>query len=327
MAVLVTGGCGYVGSHLVWAFCDRGESAIVLDDLSTGFAWAIPPDVTLFRGDVGDGELLNRIFLNHEIDAIVHLAGASVVAESIVDPLEFYLNNTVKSHALVAAAIRNGVKNFIFSSTAAVYGNLEVIPVTEDVVPKPVSPYGSSKLMTETMLADTARAHDFHYLALRYFNVAGADPKGRTGQSTKGATHLIKVACETHLGLRPEMQVFGTDYDTPDGTGVRDYIHVFDLADVHVLALDYLRSKKRNLVVNCGYGRGFSVLEVIAAVERVGGGKLPVRFGPRRLGDPANVVASVERLHEVIDWRPQRADLNAIVSDALAWEKRRLKKN
>ena len=323
MAVLVTGGCGYIGSHLVWAFQDRDERAVVLDDLSTGLAWSIPPDVTLVRGDVGDRELLDRIIQEHEIDAIVHFAGSSIVPESVADPLGYYLNNTVKSHALIEAAIRKGVKNFIFSSTAAVYGNPEVIPVHEDVVPKPVSPYGSSKLMTEIMLADTARAHDFRYVALRYFNVVGADPKGRTGQSTEGATHLIKVACETHRGLRPEVQVFGTDFDTPDGTGVRDYIHVTDLVDVHALALDFLREKKQSLVANCGYGRGFSVLEVLAAVERVGGRKLPIRYSPRRPGDPARVVASVDRLHEMTGWRPQWDDLDAIVSHALAWEMRR----
>jgi len=323
MAILVTGGCGYIGSHLVWAFQDRDERAVVLDDLSTGLAWSIPPDVTLVRGDVGDRELLDRIIQEHEIDAIVHFAGSSIVPESVADPLGYYLNNTVKSHALIEAAIRKGVKNFIFSSTAAVYGNPEVIPVHEDVVPKPVSPYGSSKLMTEIMLADTARAHDFRYVALRYFNVVGADPKGRTGQSTEGATHLIKVACETHRGLRPEVQVFGTDFDTPDGTGVRDYIHVTDLVDVHALALDFLREKKQSLVANCGYGRGFSVLEVLAAVERVGGRKLPIRYSPRRPGDPARVVASVDRLHEMTGWRPQWDDLDAIVSHALAWEMRR----
>ena len=324
MAVLVTGGCGYIGSHLVWAFQDRQEKIVVLDNLSTGLAGSIPSEVTLVRGDIGDQELLDRILPEHEIAAIIHFAGSSVVPESVADPLGYYLNNTVKSHTLLAAAIRNGVKDFIFSSTAAVYGNPEIIPVREDSAPKAVSPYGTSKLMTEMMLADAARAHDFRYVALRYFNVAGADPKGRTGQSTPQATHLIKVACETHLGLRPEIEVFGTDYDTPDGTGVRDYIHVTDLVDVHAMALDFLRAKKQSLVANCGYGRGFSVLEVLAAVERVAGRKLPVRYGPRRAGDPAKVIACVDRLRETIDWRPQWDDLDAMVSHALAWEKRRL---
>jgi UDP-glucose 4-epimerase len=321
MTVLVTGGCGYIGSHTVWALTDRGETVVVLDDLSTGFEWAIPPEATLVRGDIGDRDLLDRVIREHGVDAIVHFAGSIIVPESVTDPLAYYLNNTVKSRELMAAAVRNGVKNFVFSSTAAVYGNPEVIPVPEDVALRPVSPYGSSKLMTEIMLADTARAHDFRYAALRYFNVAGADPKGRTGQSTKGATHLIKVACEAHLGLRREVQVFGTDYDTPDGTGVRDYIHVSDLADAHVLALAHLRSTGTSLVANCGYGRGFSVLEVLAAVERVTGAKLPVTYGPRRLGDASSIVARVDKIHATLDWHPQWDDLDTIVGHALTWEK------
>jgi UDP-glucose 4-epimerase len=327
MAVLVTGGCGYIGSHTVWALVERGETVVVLDDLSTGFEWAIPPEVTLIRGDVGDAALLDRIIGEHGIDAIIHFAGSIIVPESVTDPLAYYLNNTVKSRELIAAAVRDGVKNFVFSSSAAVYGNPEVIPVPEDVALRPVSPYGSSKLMTEIMLADTARAHDFRYAALRYFNVAGADPKGRTGQSTKGATHLIKVACEAHLGLRPQVQVFGTDYDTPDGTGVRDYIHVTDLADAHVLALGHLRSTGETLVANCGYGKGFSVLEVLRAIERVTGEKLPVGYGPRRLGDASSIVARVERIHQKLDWHPRWDDLETIVGHALAWEKHLMAKN
>jgi UDP-glucose 4-epimerase len=321
MTVLVTGGCGYIGSHLVWALVDRGETVVVLDNLSTGFDWAIAPEVTLIQGDIGDAALLDRILSDKSIDAIVHFAGSIIVPESVTDPLKYYFNNTVKSRELIAAAVRNGVKNFVFSSTAAVYGNPEVIPVPEDVPLNPVSPYGSSKLMTEIMLRDTAAAHDFRYAALRYFNVAGADPRGRTGQSTKGATHLIKVACEAHLGLRPEMQVFGTDYDTPDGTGVRDYIHVSDLADAHVLALDHLRRNAVSLVANCGYGKGFSVREVLAAVERVTGAKLPVTYGPRRLGDAASIVARNERIHATLDWEPRYDDLETIVTHALSWEK------
>ncbi|TBW36471.1 UDP-glucose 4-epimerase GalE [Siculibacillus lacustris] len=327
MTILVTGGCGYIGSHTVWALADRGETVVVLDNLSTGFDWAIPPEVTLVRGDIGDATLLDRIITTQGIDAIIHFAGSIIVPESVVDPLAYYYNNTVKSRDLMAAAVRNGVENFVFSSTAAVYGNPEVIPVPEDVPLRPVSPYGSSKLMTEIMLADTARAHDFRYAALRYFNVAGADPKGRTGQSTKGATHLIKVACEAHLGVRSEIQVFGTDYDTPDGTGVRDYIHVADLAEAHVLALGHLRATETSLVANCGYGRGFSVLEVLAAVERVTGAKLPVTYGPRRLGDASSIVARVDRIHEKLDWHPQWDDLDTIVGHALAWEKQLLTKN
>lgn len=320
MTVLVTGGCGYIGSHLVWALTDRGDDVVVLDNLSTGFEWALPAEVPLIRGDIGDAPLLDRIFAEHGVDAIVHFAGSIIVPESVTNPLMYYFNNTVKSRELIAAAVRNGVKNFVFSSTAAVYGNPEQIPVPEDVRLDPVSPYGSSKLMTEIMLRDTAVAHDFRYAALRYFNVAGADPKGRTGQSTKGATHLIKVACEAHLGIRPEIQVFGTDYDTPDGTGVRDYIHVADLADAHVLALDHLRQKQTTLVANAGYGKGFSVLEVLKAVERVTGAKLPVTYGPRRLGDASSIVARVDRIHAALPWTPKWDDLDTIVAHALAWE-------
>lgn len=322
MTVLVTGGCGYIGSHLVWALADRGEAVVVLDDLSTGFDWAIPGAVTLVHGDIGDAALLDRLIAEHAVDAVVHFAGSIIVPESVSVPLKYYWNNTVKSRELIAACVRNGVKAMVFSSTAAVYGNPEEIPVSEDVPLAPVSPYGWSKLMTEIMLRDTAAAHDFRYAALRYFNVAGADPQGRTGQSTKGATHLIKVACEAHLGLRPEIQVFGTDYPTPDGTGVRDYIHVADLADAHVHALDHLRSGGATLIANCGYGRGFSVLEVLAAVERVTGAKLPVTFGPRRAGDADRIVARVDRIHErLAAWVPKWADLDTIVAHALAWEK------
>ncbi len=321
MTVLVTGGCGYIGSHLCWALADRGDRVTVLDDLSTGFDWALPPDARLVLGDIGDRALLDQLLGSGDIDAVVHFAGSIIVPESVTDPLKYYWNNTVKSRELIAAVVRHGVKNMVFSSTAAVYGNPEVIPVPEDVPLVPVSPYGSSKLMTEIMLRDTAAAHDFRYAALRYFNVAGADPKGRTGQSTKGATHLIKVACEAHLGLRPEIQVFGTDYPTRDGTGVRDYIHVADLAEAHVLALDHLREKKTSLVANCGYGSGFSVLEVLASIERVTGAKLPVTFGPRRLGDASEIVAKVDRIRSTLPWRPKWDDLDTIVTHALAWEK------
>ena len=319
MTVLVTGGCGYIGSHLVWALHDRSERIVVLDDLSTGFDWAIPEGVELVLGDIGDPALLDTLLGRGDIDAIVHFAGSIIVPESVTDPLKYYFNNTVKSRELMAAAVRNGVKNFVFSSTAAVYGNPSVIPVPEDVALEPVSPYGSSKLMTEIMLRDTAAAHDFRYVALRYFNVAGADPKGRTGQSTRGATHLIKVACETLLGRRSSIEVFGDDYATPDGTGVRDYIHVTDLAEAHVLALDHLRRTETSLVANCGYGRGFSVLEVLKAVERAGGKPLPVTYGPRRAGDAEAIVARVDRIHAHLDWKPAHADLDTIVGHALAW--------
>ena len=327
MTVLVTGGCGYIGSHLTWALHDRGEPILVLDDLSTGFDWAIPPEAELVHGDIGDAALLDRLMSRPDVDAIVHFAGSIIVPESVTDPLKYYFNNTVKSRELMAAAVRNGIKNFVFSSTAAVYGNPSVIPVPENVPLVPVSPYGSSKLMTEIMLRDTAAAHDFRYAALRYFNVAGADPKGRTGQSTKGATHLIKVACEALLGRRPSIEVFGTDYATPDGTGVRDYIHVSDLAAAHVLALDHLRTKQASLVANCGYGRGFSVLDVLKAVERVGGRPLPVTFGPRRAGDAEAIVARVDEIHAHLDWQPAWDDLDTIVGHALAWEEALIRRN
>lgn len=327
MAILVTGGCGYIGSHLVWALTDRGENVIVLDNLSTGFDWAIPPEVELVRGDIGDRDLLDRLLGRSGVDVIVHFAGSVIVPASVSDPLEYYFNNTVKSRELIAAAVRHDVKNFVFSSTAAIYGNPDVIPVPEDVVPKPMSPYGSSKLMTEIMLTDTAVAHDFRYVVLRYFNVCGADPRGRTGQSTKGATHLVKVACETALGRRLAIEVFGTDYPTRDGTGVRDYIHVTDLAEAHVLAVRHLRERQTSLVANCGYGRGFSVLDVLKAVERVTGRPLPVVIGPRRAGDTAEVVAEVRRIHAHFDWTPKWDHLDTIISHALAWEEQLVKRN
>jgi UDP-glucose-4-epimerase len=296
--------------------------AVVVDNLATGFDWAIPTAVPLIRGDVGDGALLDRVIGDHCVDAIIHFAASSVVPDSVADPLGYYLNNTVKSQALMAAAIRGGVKNFVFSSTAAVYGNPETVPIREDAPLKPLSPYGHSKAMTEAMLSDTAKTHDFRYAALRYFNVAGADPKGRAGQSTLKASHLIKAACEAALGLRPEIQVFGTDYATPDGTGVRDYIHVSDLVHAHLLVLEHLRGHGESLIANCGYGQGFSVLDVLGAVERATGKKLPVRFAPRRAGDPASAVASSDFLQQTTGWRPAWSSIDAIVEHALAWERR-----
>ncbi|MCW1840183.1 UDP-glucose 4-epimerase GalE [Prosthecomicrobium hirschii] len=327
MTVLVTGGAGYIGSHMVWELVDRDEPVVVLDRLSTGFRWAVAPEAIFVEGDIGDEALLDAVIARHGVDAIIHFAGSVVVPDSVADPLGYYLNNTVKSRALIAAAVRNGVRHFVFSSTSAVYGDPPTIPVGEDAPLKPLSPYGTSKLMTELMLADVAAAHDFRYAALRYFNVAGADPKGRTGQSTRGATHLIKVAVETALGDRPEIQVFGTDYDTPDGTGVRDYIHVADLIDAHVRALDHLRAGKPSLVANCGYERGFSVLEVLKAVERVAGLSLPVRYAPRRPGDSPKVVARSERVRQVLGWAPRWDDLDTIVGHVLAWERARRLRN
>jgi UDP-glucose 4-epimerase len=320
MTVLVTGGAGYIGSHMVLALLDAGERVIVLDNLSTGFRWAVPQAATLVVGDVGDQDLVRTVLRKYGVDAIIHFAGSIVVPESVADPLGYYQNNTVKSRALMEAAVGRGVKHFIFSSTAAVYGNPLENPVTETAAPAPVSPYGSSKLMTEIMLADTARAHDFKYVALRYFNVAGADSQGRSGQSTPRATHLIKVACETALGKRGHMDVFGTDYPTPDGTCIRDYIHVTDLISAHAAALSYLRAGGKSDIFNCGYSKGFSVLEVIDAVKRVSGVNFEARLGPPRAGDPAAIVAGSAKIRAALGWMPKHDNLDGIVTDALQWE-------
>ncbi len=322
MSVLVTGGAGYIGSHMVLELLDAGETVVVLDDLSTGFRWAVPAGVPLVEGDVGDQALLARLLAKHGVDAIIHFAGSIVVPDSIADPLGYYLNNTVKTRALIDCAVRGGVGSFIFSSTAAVYGMPERNPVFEDARLAPISPYGSSKMMSELMLRDTGLAHDLRYVALRYFNVAGADPAGRSGQSTPRATHLIKVASQAALGQRPRLEVYGTDYPTPDGTCVRDYIHVTDLARAHSAALAHLRRGGESQVLNCGYGRGYSVLEVIEAVRRAAGGDFDVRMADRRPGDPAALVAGAERIREVLGWQPALDDLDTIVAQALAWEDR-----
>lgn len=320
MSVLVTGGAGYIGSHMVLELVDAGEDVVVIDNLTTGFHWAVSPAAKLVVGDIGDANLVKSVIHMHKVDAIIHFAGSIVVPESVADPLGYYLNNTVKSRSLIAAAIETGVKQFIFSSTAAVYGNPAENPVSEAALPAPMSPYGSSKLMTEIMLQDAARAHDFRAVALRYFNVAGADPKGRTGQSTPRATHLIKVACETALGKRAGMEVFGTDYPTHDGTCVRDYIHVTDLARAHMSALAYLRKGGSTDIFNCGYSTGFSVLDVISAVKRVSGVDFKVTLSPRRPGDPAAIVAASTKIRETLGWKPANDDLDQIVAQALAWE-------
>src|SRR5712691_10055968 len=286
MAVLVTGGAGYIGSHMVLALVEAGEEVVVLDDLSSGFARAVHPKARLVQGDVADEALVLRLIATHGVDAVIHFAARIVVPESIANPLGYYLSNTVKSRALLAAAIAAGVRRFVFSSTAAVYGMPVENPVSESAPANPISPYGASKLMTEWMLRDAAAAHGLNYVALRYFNVAGADPQGRTGQSTPNATHLVKVACEAALGKRLALDVYGTDYPTPDGTCVRDYIHVCDLVAAHLDALKHLRSGGDSLVLNCGYGRGFSVMDVIETVRRVSGNDFPIRFAPRRPGDP-----------------------------------------
>jgi UDP-glucose 4-epimerase len=284
MTVLVTGGAGYIGSHMALALVDAGERAVVLDDLSTGFAWAVADSVPLIVGNVGDQALVVRLIRDYRIDAIIHFAASVVVPDSVRDPLAYYRNNTVNTRALIECALNNGVHQFIFSSTAAVYGNPADSPVNEDSPTQPISPYGWSKLMSEIMLRDASRAHDLHHVILRYFNVAGADPGGRTGQSSRGATHLIKVAVETALGLRPKLEVFGADYPTPDGTCIRDYIHVSDLVHAHFHALRHLRFGASSLTLNCGYGHGFSVLEVIEAVKRVSGVDFKVEIAPRRPG-------------------------------------------
>ena len=320
MAVLVTGGAGYIGSHMVLELVDAGEKVVVLDNLSTGFRWAVDSRAELVVGDIGDQDLVGTIVRKHGVDAIIHFAGSIVVPDSVADPLGYYNNNTVKSRALMEAAVATGVGHFIFSSTAAVYGNPKENPVGEDAMPAPMSPYGSSKLMTEIMLADTGRAHGLRYVALRYFNVAGADPQGRSGQSTPRATHLIKVASETALGQRTHMEVFGTDYETPDGTCLRDYIHVRDLARAHMSALAYLRGGGASDIFNCGYSKGYSVLEVIDAVKRASGVDFEVRLAPRRAGDPAAIVAKSEKIRAVLRWTPELNDLDRIVTHALAWE-------
>ncbi|MFN4142672.1 UDP-glucose 4-epimerase GalE [Aestuariivirga sp.] len=327
MTTLVTGGAGYIGSHMVLALTDMGEDVVVLDNLSTGYWWAVSPQARLVEGDIGDEALLERLMAEHRFDAIVHFAGSIVVPDSMRDPLGYYLNNTVKSRMLMAAAVKAGVPRFIFSSTAAVYGNTTSQPVFEDAGPAPISPYGSSKLMTEWMLRDVNAAHGMQYIALRYFNVAGADPQGRIGQSTPRATHLIKVACQTALGQRDHLDVYGTDYPTPDGTCLRDYIHVSDLIQAHIDALSHLRRGGESGIFNCGYGKGYSVLEVIKAVERVNGAALPVQYAPRREGDPAAIVAGASRVREVLGWQPRHENLDFIVETALAWERKLAQRN
>jgi UDP-glucose 4-epimerase len=321
MTVLVTGGAGYIGSHMVHALADAGEYVVVLDNLSTGFRFLLPPRVPLIVGSTGDRELAARTMREHKVDSIIHFAASIVVPDSVRDPLGYYRNNTLNTCNLLDVAITNGVKRFIFSSTAAVYGNPQRVPACEDDRTMPISPYGASKLMSETMLRDAGFAHGLRYVVLRYFNVAGADPQGRTGQATPQATHLIKVACEAALGKRAKVDVFGTDYPTPDGTGVRDYIHVSDLAAAHSAALAYLREGGESATFNCGYGRGASVREVIASVKRVSGVDFPVALGPRREGDPAELIADVSRIRATLPWIPRFQDLDTIVTHAFAWER------
>jgi UDP-glucose 4-epimerase len=322
MTILVTGGAGYIGSHMVHALRDRGEEVVVLDNLSTGRRKALPEGVRLYEGDTGDGALAAKIIGENRIEAIIHFAASIVVPDSVADPLGYYRNNTANSRTLMEAAVKGGVRRFVFSSTAAVYGEPKAVPVAEDAPTDPQSPYGSSKLMTETMLRDAGRAHALDHVILRYFTVAGADPELRTGQSTPEATHLIKVAVQTALGLRPKMAVFGTDYPTPDGTCIRDYIHVADLVGAHLAALEHLRAGGTSATFNCGYGRGFSVLEVIGAVKRAINHDFPVEMTGRRPGDPAAIIADSSRLRAAFGWEPRLDDLDTIVAHALAWERK-----
>lgn len=322
MSVLVTGGAGYIGSHMVWELLDHGEEAVVVDNLSTGFGRAVPERAKFVEGDAGDAGLIGDLISDNRIDTIIHFAGSVVVPESVEKPLDYYRNNTANSQRLIETAVKCGIDKFIFSSTAAVYGApLTDGPIREDAILNPMSPYGSSKLMTEIMLRDTALAHDMRYVMLRYFNVAGADPLKRTGQSTEGATHLIKVACEAATGKRNHMQVFGTDYDTPDGSCVRDFIHVSDLVNAHYAALNFLRQGGLKFTANCGYSKGYSVLEVIEAVKRVSGVDFPVVETKRRPGDIPALVANAHRIMSRLDWQPKHNSLDVIVETALDWEK------
>ncbi|KAA5803450.1 UDP-glucose 4-epimerase GalE [Alkalicaulis satelles] len=327
MTVLVTGGAGYIGAHMALALLDAGETVTVLDNLVTGFDWAVDARARFVRGDAGDSALTARLIADHGVTDIIHFAGSVVVPESVTDPLGYYANNTAASRNLIEAAHAGGVKRFIFSSTAAVYGMAGDEPVREDAPLAPLSPYGRSKLMTEWMLADLAAASDLKFGVLRYFNVAGADPQGRAGQSTAKATHLIKAACQAALGVRERLDLFGTDYPTRDGTCVRDYIHVSDLVNAHSVVLDHLRGGADSVTLNCGYGRGASVREVIDTVKAVSGVDFEVRETTRRPGDPAAIVAGAERLKSELGWTPHHDDLEEIVASAWAWEQALRRRN
>lgn len=322
MTILVTGGAGYIGSHTVYALLDRGDRVVVLDDLSTGVKAQVGGAAVFVQGDVADTALVRKVLAEHRVDSVIHFAGSIVVPDSVADPLGYYENNVVKSRALIQACVAGGVKHFIFSSTAAVYDADAKQPLAEGADKKPISPYARSKLMTEWMLEDVSRAYPLRHMVLRYFNVAGADPLGRTGQSTPKATHLIKRAAQVVLGRVPHLDMFGTDYPTPDGTGVRDYIHVTDLAAAHLLALDALKAGAPSTTYNCGYGRGFSVREVIQGVERVVGRALPVLESPRRAGDPPMLVSDPGRIKKDLEWMPRHDDLDGIIASAIAWERR-----
>jgi len=327
MSILITGGAGYIGSHLALALNHAGHPVVVLDNLSTGFRAAVPNNVPLIVGSIDDPALVRSVIADYGIKVIFHCAGATVVPESVSDPIFYYSNNTLGSLALAKAAVAGGVEHFIFSSTAAVYGNTKLSSVGEDAPTLPTSPYGSSKLMTELMIRDIARVHQIKYASLRYFNVAGADPGLRTGQSARKATNLIKAAVQAALGISTHVEIFGNDYDTPDGTCIRDYIHVSDLVCAHISMLEYLRQGGKNITLNCGYGHGHSVLDVIAAVKRVSGTDFPICYGERRAGDLAAVVADISNLNRTFCWNPAYDDLEAIVSHTLAWERCLLDRN
>jgi UDP-glucose 4-epimerase len=321
MTILITGGAGYIGSHMACELLDAGEKFVVLDDLSTGFQWLLPPHVPFIKGNVGDPALLSNIFKQHDVDSIIHIAASIVASQSIADPLSYYRNNTINSHALIACAVEHGIRHFIFSSTSAVYGSAAPTPTTEDAATEPESPYGWSKLMTEQILRDAANASGLRYAILRYFNACGADPGLRTGQATTNADHLIKIAVQTGLGKRQSIEVFGTDYPTSDGTCIRDYIHVSDLVAVHADALRYLREGGVSQILNCGYGKGHSVLQVIETVKRVIGSDFEVKQAPRRPGDrPASIAAS-DRIRSLLAWKPRYDNLDTIVAHAVAWER------
>ena len=322
MTVLVTGGAGYIGSHMVQALAEAGESVVVIDNLSTGFSEFLPEGVPLFIGDAADENLVEDVIATHGVESIIHFAGSVVVPDSMRDPLAYYRNNTMTTRSLLNAAVKGGVNRFIFSSTAAVYGNPDQVPVPEHAPTRPLSPYGSSKLMTEIMLHDVASAHGMNYVVLRYFNVAGADPQARIGLATVGATHLLKIAVEVATGQRAKIDVFGTDYPTPDGSCIRDFIHVSDLAQAHRAALSYLRDAGKSVTLNCGYGRGYSVIETIEAVRRVSGRNFAVQYAGRRPGDIMTMVANTNRIRNVLDWTPQYDNLETIASHALAWEEK-----
>src|ERR1700758_2831088 len=322
MTVLVTGGAGYIGSHMVHALAEAGESVVVIDNLSTGFSQFLPQGVPLFIGDAGDENLVEGVISAHGVESIIHFAGSVVVPESMRDPLAYYRNNTMTTRSLLNVAVKCGVNRFIFSSTAAVYGNPEQVPVPEIAPTRPLSPYGSSKLMTEIMLHDVASAHGMSYVVLRYFNVAGADPKGRMGLATVGATHLLKIAVEAATGQRAKIDVFGTDYPTPDGSCIRDFIHVSDLAQAHRSALSYLRGGGNSMTLNCGYGRGYSVVETIEGVRRVSGRHFAVQYAARRPGDIMAMVADTSRIRAALDWAPRYDNLEPIAAHALAWEQK-----